>query len=706
MKFFIGLLLMAGLSVSAFAGWESLHGPHGGHITCMEIANDGTIYAGTADAGVFASSDGGINWEATNFALLGVNGVAESSDGTIFVQSGTELFKSTDGLTTFEWIERVDNFEWRSVFATSNGTLLAPAFSITRTKVYRSTDNGATWTEAWSQNSTIFLSLFEASNGDILYCAQNAGGFRSTDDGETWTFATENLEDGNFVRYMAQAANGNLIAGDTDGVHTSTDGGATWTQTGNVTGIPNNMAVAGDGTILLSSNSGTLLRSTDNGENWESIFQNDGAEGAIRAYTMLTNNGTFIIGSDTRGIYTSTDNGDSFVNSSHGLHGVHVISVSQNTDGDVFAVTGDRDRLGIPRNGQLHRFNSADNSWEELTSPVGVSAVACIDGAVYLSSDSHSHIYRSADNGDTWTEMTGPNFGSLFYFFGVSPTTGNLFAGGEVGLYRSEDGDNWTRVNERQCVSFDFAADGGLYSNENLQINYSDDDGDNWTTVSDQYGRDLAVNKSTGTLYMAANDQFKRSADGGDTWQNILGDIFPGGILNESGTVLATSDGSIFTTIAAGPWGVPLPWKIFRSDDDGTTWAEDFTGLRIPQVLSMSEGSEDVLIAAHDGVYVYSDAVSVEDVAVDIPFEYTLAQNIPNPFNPETSIHFTLPQTGEISLLVFDIMGREVEELVTGNLSAGSHQVQFDGSNLSSGIYFYSLRADGFTSTRKMTLIK
>ncbi|TVQ73619.1 MAG: T9SS C-terminal target domain-containing protein [Balneolaceae bacterium] len=90
----------------------------------------------------------------------------------------------------------------------------------------------------------------------------------------------------------------------------------------------------------------------------------------------------------------------------------------------------------------------------------------------------------------------------------------------------------------------------------------------------------------------------------------------------------------------------------------------------------------------------------------EIPQGLELHQNFPNPFNPETVISFGLPQSGQVELVVYDIMGREVTRLVDGNLEAGWHQVRWDASRMASGTYFYRIQVDGQIQSRRMTLIK
>jgi hypothetical protein len=97
---------------------------------------------------------------------------------------------------------------------------------------------------------------------------------------------------------------------------------------------------------------------------------------------------------------------------------------------------------------------------------------------------------------------------------------------------------------------------------------------------------------------------------------------------------------------------------------------------------------------------------AVEVVGGAIPTEYSLTQNYPNPFNPSTNINFTLPQSGNVTLKVYDITGKEVATLLNGYQAAQTYHVQFDGSALASGVYFYKLQTDNFTQTKKMVLMK
>ncbi len=100
-----------------------------------------------------------------------------------------------------------------------------------------------------------------------------------------------------------------------------------------------------------------------------------------------------------------------------------------------------------------------------------------------------------------------------------------------------------------------------------------------------------------------------------------------------------------------------------------------------------------------------SAAVAVEQVN-GLPSAYNLEQNYPNPFNPSTKISFSIPQTGFTRLVVYNLLGKEVAQLVNRNLNAGNYTFEFDAHNLPSGLYLYSLSSGNYSVTKKMLLMK
>jgi hypothetical protein len=92
--------------------------------------------------------------------------------------------------------------------------------------------------------------------------------------------------------------------------------------------------------------------------------------------------------------------------------------------------------------------------------------------------------------------------------------------------------------------------------------------------------------------------------------------------------------------------------------------------------------------------------------ANELPEQFRLEGNYPNPFNPTTKINYQLPRTSDVTLQVYDVLGRQVATLVDRKQQAGSYTVTFDGNQLSSGVYFYRLKTENASKVRKMLLVK
>jgi len=127
------------------------------------------------------------------------------------------------------------------------------------------------------------------------------------------------------------------------------------------------------------------------------------------------------------------------------------------------------------------------------------------------------------------------------------------------------------------------------------------------------------------------------------------------------------------------------------------SWTGDVTGTNATAQLTV-DGIKNVVATFDVGTGVNDNGITVSD--------YSISQNYPNPFNPSTLIKFSLRDAGFTTLKVYDLLGKEAAVLVNNQLSAGSHSVIFDGSKLSSGIYFYQIQSGDFVATKKMMLIK
>jgi ligand-binding sensor domain-containing protein len=145
-------------------------------------------------------------------------------------------------------------------------------------------------------------------------------------------------------------------------------------------------------------------------------------------------------------------------------------------------------------------------------------------------------------------------------------------------------------------------------------------------------------------------------------------------------------------------------WTVYRTSNSG-----------LPDNLVRAiaiDGQGNKWIGTLGGLAVYREGgviippVEVKEKSNEIPTNFSLYQNYPNPFNPSTTIEFDIPERTNVKLVVYDILGREVETLVDKELEPGKYKINFTATNLPSGVYFYTLKTPKFTKTNKMLLVK
>jgi Secretion system C-terminal sorting domain len=153
-------------------------------------------------------------------------------------------------------------------------------------------------------------------------------------------------------------------------------------------------------------------------------------------------------------------------------------------------------------------------------------------------------------------------------------------------------------------------------------------------------------------------------------------------------TRLVWSDGN--TSLNAGPYAV----KVKKGD-----YFYSITG-----VLGLAHSNYKLCPRKDGDIIGFLDYIKNESEVT--PAEYKLDQNFPNPFNPSTTISYSLPKSGLVTVKILNVLGQEVRTLVGGIQAAGLHHESFDANSMTSGVYFYSLTADNFTQIKKMILLK
>jgi len=152
----------------------------------------------------------------------------------------------------------------------------------------------------------------------------------------------------------------------------------------------------------------------------------------------------------------------------------------------------------------------------------------------------------------------------------------------------------------------------------------------------------------------------------------------------------------------------PTTVYLYTNHEVPSDWATT-QGYPVPENLRYSaklEGSDGYVAGDTNWFAGSAKITGIKQVSNEIPSKFELNQNYPNPFNPSTNIKYSVPQSGFVSLKVYNILGQEVATLFAGFQKAGSYDFNFDASKLSSGVYLYRLQSNGFNKTMKMLLLK
>jgi len=265
-------------------------------------------------------------------------------------------------------------------------------------------------------------------------------------------------------------------------------------------------------------------------------------------------------------------------------------------------------------------------------------------------------------------------------------------------------------------------------ADDEAHLEISIDGGTTWTTVVSWIGTDKRDSHenwdvtSVAALQSSVLFRFVSVQPGWDWWwavdnfSIIATDFIPVELTSFAATI---DDGDVVLSWSTATETNNLGFEIQRSSKDaefvkagfvdgqGTvTEIQNYTFT--DKNLEVGNYSYRLKQIDYDGSSEYSEIIEVE---VTVPDVFALEQNYPNPFNPGTRIKFSLAADSKVSLTVFDVLGQEVANLIGGNLAAGSHEIDFNASNINSGVYFYRLDATGvdgssFTSVKKMILTK
>lgn len=336
-------------------------------------------------------------------------------------------------------------------------------------------------------------------------------------------------------------------------------------------------------------------------------------------------------------------------------------------------------------------------------------------------------VFNTTNAGKDWIkqETAFPDGGSareVFFFNADNGIATGDPRGGYWEFYTtSNGGDNWTRVESINLPApgfSDWVLPDASYGNTYFVNTFSrsilktTDFGHSWTVSRYPTGpggvgvgcafKD-SLNGLAASYFGERSNKAARTIDGGKSWILInppmqIPSIYFLNYVNESdGFYITTSHNNI---------GAPEPTTpgSMYTMDNGETWIKIDDRPHGP--TSFTKSGVGWNGGAYDTIYKWNSKLTDVENTEEIVKDYRLEQNFPNPFNPSTSISYSIPTNEFVNLAVFDILGREVKTLVNEQKNAGKYKIQFNASNLATGVYIYRIKAGQFEQTRKLILIK
>ncbi|HET7152550.1 MAG TPA: T9SS type A sorting domain-containing protein, partial [Candidatus Kapabacteria bacterium] len=629
----------------------------------IATGKDGAIFVSAVctycDSGYVArSTDDGKTWQTVWYETYSYNGsgnfvyapvLISDSSGNVYVNSGTDMYRTTDNGTTWDTLTNLKfpigfpGFpNYPGLIAVDNSQNLYAVLS--DSGIYRSTDHGDGWTYSpFAQQPMAMTQLCCSPDGD-LYSAVRQGDntlggfietiFRSTDHGSTWTPCDSSTSQ-NGYEALATSPNGSVFAADAqDGeIIRSTNAGTTWKVINNDSlqlqgKLPvcyvSSLALDGECFKYAGTYGFGAYRSLDSGRTWRQI--NNGLFCSTVLSISISPDGYLYAGT-LQGLFISSDKGDTWIerdsnipNVEYGNGDTSVLAFAFDSAGGVFATT-------------LHGIFYSDDQGEHWQNRWYGAPVSCIQygdsGRMYAGSCCN-WILQSTDSGKSWITITMEDSAGRVSHPGIY-VTGLIEHAGEILV----------------------ASDTGLYRSTNLGVT--------WEAMKTS-GLDTA-----GVWFL---------------YKDTLGTVY-----------------------------APMINGTFISSDMGATWKMD-TGITYIDLYDWNQNffrCVNAPIWVFTPPIDYSPIVTgIIPSPKQTPSLFTLSQNYPDPAVSSANIDYTLARSGYVSLKIYDALGREVTELVNGIESAGTHTAFWQPQGLPGGVYFYrlSLGNQKALQTRRLLLLK
>lgn len=700
-----------------------------GEVYNYDAAGTGAAYRntrGTYGMGILKTIDGGQTWtkslDWTYQQQKGIWAVKINplNPNTVWAATTEGTYRSYDAGTTWTQVHNVVmvmdlviNSVDTNIVITGNGNFGSIGFGL-----YRTSDGGSSWAKITSSLPSNFqgkiqLDIYNA-DPNIVYASIGDGFIggsgaswlcRSTDAGVNWVIRSTvdySKHQGWFSHDVAvNQSNPDELIIVGIGVYKSTDGGFTIVQksTGGVT---------------------TGFTPPIGGQEGDSLYTHVDAHDVKQHPTDYN---TYYIATDG-GIFRTTDFGETYESHNGRYQTTQFYNGTSSSQMDSLKVIG-----GFQDNGT--DIYSGDLAWFR-TSVAGDGSWTSIDATndnIMYASLQYLNMMKSTDGGNTFAiTVTPPALGSITSFiapFRTFISNSNIIYAGRGRIYKSTNGgSDWFQTNSGNLLDDNpsLAMDISYQTSDKVYVGTAPyqtraglfrttNGGTSWDnitgTLPDRFPADIAVDPNDDnivyvTFYGFGTGHVYKSTNSGDTWMDISDN------LPDIPTLAVIVDPNNLSHIYIG-----TDIGVFVSTDGGGNWQDFNNGL--PDAIQAMDLNittvNNVIRAMTHGNGAYETKL-LSQILVNtgtIPSnatDFKLEQNYPNPFNPVTQINYQISKQSFVIIKVYDVLGNEIETLVNKEKSTGNYEIEFDGTGLSSGIYFYKLIAGSFVETKKMLLIK
>ncbi len=679
LAFFSFHLFLSTCSAQAIQ-WRALGGPYGGYIASVRVA--GAYALAATPIGVYRSSDRGLSW-TLSMSYRNVRYLTLDSSGMAFFYGEYTLFRSSNFGATWEMVRSFPNAIGSVIHVPESLVVVVTHYG----SMYISPNLGAAWTINSSAPRLYIRGALDRDRMGRIFLGVDAGLYISLDSARTWSAVSTMNSPIHSLHISLQGDIFALVQDTLQRFYRSTDLGGSWNQIYHPGSI---QAFTTDrwNTIHLATSQG-IFRSTNGGLSWNLV------DSLGILYTSLVAHDSLLLGGSAgQGVYRSDDVGFHYRPSAKGISNTSPSCMLVHPDGRIFVGTGlpysSNPSAGIQFStdgGQTWNMTSirTENIVSIVSHPTGVLFAGQYGGVI------RSRILKSTDGGYTWhvsyaTQAPPRSF--------AVDSRGTVYAGTEgAGLMRSTDvGRRWYGVSSGftepnvyilLATPSDLLFAGvipGVFRTTNL--------GASWTlhTLHPQANFVTALAASpNGTLFAGTGGitgyaGVYSSSNYGSTWSHRY--FADHGI----SSLVVARNGDVYACAIGGPSS-----GVYRSTDNGSTWNWASQGLPASNGVLLALDSSGYLYAGVPdyGLYKTADPVtSVGHQQETVPQHYALRQNYPNPFNASTIIPFDLPEESHVSLVIYDVLGRKVADVVNEVQAAGFKSVTWDASAVASGVYF------------------